>query len=314
MNGACIKDIVDNFSADLIGGCCGSGFSFFSSAACTMAEARNELYYLLGFVLKKEKVFLLSHGEYVLSETEQKQFLAAYKRRKSGEPLAYLTGSKEFYGRDFFVDSSTLIPRPETELLVEHAVRYLRGCQADSLRVCDLGTGTGCILLSVLSEEKRTAGIGIDINDEAVRLAGRNALAMGLEHRADFYADDFTEAGFAERLLSHSNGMKFSCLLSNPPYIPDFEYVCLDCSVKNYEPMTALVSWEDSEGQKGLHHIEALFSLAEKVLQSRGLLLIEHGYNQGEAVRGLCRKHAFSDICTLFDLAGNERALYALRK
>lgn len=309
-----IKALVDRFAGDLLAAGHDRNPDFFSSSAATMAEARNELYYLLGFVLQKDKVFLLSHGDYVLTEKEYGQFSEVYEKRKSGEPLAYLTGIKEFYGYNFFAEPSTLIPRPETELLVDEALGYLRGTALDTLSVCDLGSGTGCILLSVLKEEPRAFGIGIDINDQAVSLAKRNACALGLSSKANFYADDFTDGEFAGRLLAYSQGKKFCCLVSNPPYIPDFEYACLDRSVKNFEPQTALVSGENSEGLTGLFHIERLLILAEKVLESGGLLLFEHGYNQGDSVRCLCEKYAFSNVHTLYDLAGSERALYALKK
>lgn len=290
--------------------------SLFSSGITDLAEAKNEIYYLLTYVLKKDKVFLISHAEYVLTEQEQKIFLQCFERRKNFEPLAYIVGQKEFYGNNFFVDASTLVPRPDTEILVEEAVSYYqRQRKNSSFQIMDLGTGTGCILLSVLKECENSFGYGIDINPHAVELAERNADALGLEKRSKFFVADFTNALFlAQAQKEILQGRQLDCLASNPPYIPNFEYQGLDKSVRLYEPETALVSGQAQNGENGLAHAEKILQLGEKFLKSGGLLLIEHGYNQGKALQKLCSCYGYAAVKTLFDLAENERALYAIKK
>lgn len=290
--------------------------SLFSSGTADLAEAKNEIYYLLAYVLEKDKVFFISHAEYILTEQEQKAFLECFNRRKKGEPLAYIVGQKEFYGNTFFVDSSTLIPRPDTEILVEEAVSYYqRQGQDTSFYIMDLGTGTGCILLSILKECKNSFGYGIDINPHAVELAEKNACRLGLNEKSRFFAADFTDALFLEQVRQERVlGGQLDCLVSNPPYIPDYEYQALDTSVRQYEPETALVSGQAQNGENGLAHAEKILQLGEKFLKPGGLLLIEHGYNQGKALQKLCSCYAYTAVKTLFDLAGNERALYAIKK
>lgn len=288
----------------------------FSSGLTSLSEAKKEVYYLLANLLKKDKVFLLSHADYILTEQEQKAFLQCFERRKNGEPLAYIVGQKEFYGNSFFVDNSTLIPRPDTEILVEEAINYYQLQKHNSsFHIMDLGTGTGCILLSVLKECEKSFGCGIDINVHAIELAEKNAVALGLDARSRFFAADFTHALFLEQVRQVMvQGRQFDCLVSNPPYIPDFEYRELDKSVRQYEPETALVSGQAQNGENGLAHAEKILQLGEKILKPGGLLLVEHGYNQGKALQKLCCCYAYTAVKTLLDLAGNERALYAIKK
>lgn len=290
--------------------------TLFSSGLSSLAEAKNEIYYLLSFVLKKEKVFLFSHAEYVLTKTEQESFLQCFERRKKGEPLSYITGQKEFYGNNFLVDNSTLIPRPDTEILVDEVLHHYQQLEKNSsFQIMDLGTGTGCILLSVLMECERSFGYGIDINGQAIKLAEQNARELGLADRSHFFTADFTCPLFpaqARHTILHTE--QLDCLVSNPPYIPDFEYNVLDVSVRQYEPETALVSGQAQNGEQGLAHAEKIVQLGEELLKSGGLLLIEHGYNQAKALQKLCACYSFAAIKTCFDLAGNERALYAIKK
>lgn len=287
----------------------------FSSGIASLADAKNEIYYLLSFVLKKDKVFLLSHGNYVLTDEDLKTFSKCFARRKKSEPLAYIVGKKEFFGNMFFVDSSTLIPRPDTEILVEEAIHfYLTKKINAEFYAMDLGTGTGCILLSFLKECENSFGYGIDNNVHAIELAEKNSHALGLAARSKFFAADFTTPSFFVQADEFLQGKRIDCLVSNPPYIPEFEYQELDESVKAYEPKAALVSGQAQNGEKGLAHAEKIFSLGEKILKPGGLLLVEHGYNQGKSMCEICSRYDYTAVKTLLDLAQNERALYAIRK
>ncbi len=289
--------------------------SLYNTGINSLADAKNEIYYLLSFVLQKDKVFLLSHAEYVLSKTERELFMRSFERRKKGEPLAYITGQKEFYGSNFFVDSSTLIPRPDTEILVDEASAYFTVQKHNqSFYVMDLGTGTACILLSVLKECRQCFGYGIDINKKAIELAKRNADRLGLAKRSQFFTADFSNEAFIAQLEEILQGKQLDCIVSNPPYIPEYEYFALDDSVKQFEPKSALVSGQAQNGENGLAHAEKILQAGEELLKSGALLLIEHGYNQGKAMQALCSHYHYTSVKTLMDLGGNERALYAIKK
>lgn len=310
-----IQNILQKYGQELFTALHSNKQNSFNSGIENLADAKNELYYLLAHILKKDKVFLLSHGNYILNERELDAFITFFERRKKGEPLAYIFGQKEFYGNTFWVDSSTLIPRPDTEILVDEAVNFYRIQKNNSEFISmDLGTGTGCIVLSFLKECEKCFGYGIDINSHAIALAQKNAQALGLAERSCFFAADFTSPSFFEQAEEFLQGKKVDCLMSNPPYIPDVEYQELDETVKAYEPKTALVSGQAQNGENGLAHAEKIIVLGEKILKNGGLLLIEHGYNQGKAMRELCSRYKYTAIKTRYDLAQNERALYAIKK
>lgn len=317
--------IISEYAKELFACLRARGKNSFDCGMERLTDAVNELYYLLSFVLKKDKVFLLSHGEYELTASERETFLTCFERRKNGEPLAYIAGRKEFYGYDFFVDNSTLIPRPDTEILVDEAIKFYYSrkdngnisenrCTMPNFQIVDLGTGTGCILLSILKECENACGAGIDINPKAVELARKNAQNLELQEKSAFFAADFTDVNFSERLereILHT--AKVDCLISNPPYIPDCEYEALDKGVKEYEPKAALVSGNSLGGIKGLYHAEKILALGEKILQKGGLILLEHGYDQGWAMQELCSSYAFFERRTLYDFGNNARALYAIK-
>lgn len=310
-----LQDILQKYGQELFNALQAEKQNLFSFGIESLADARNEIYYLLAYCLKKSKVFLLAHGNYVLTDAELEIFSSCFERRKKGEPLAYIVGQKEFFGNTFFVDSSTLIPRPDTEILVEEALQFYSARKHENkFYILDLGTGTGCILLSILKECKLSFGYGIDSNAHATVLAKKNAKALGLAGCSEFLTADFTSSLFFEQMEEFLQGEKVDCLVSNPPYIPEFEYQMLDKSVLQYEPKTSLVSGQAQNGESGLAHAEKIFLLGEKVLKAGGLLLIEHGYNQGRGMRELCSSYAYTAIKTLVDLGQNERALYAVKK
>ena len=220
--------------------------------------------------------------------------------RLAGEPVAYLTGRREFYGRDFLVDSSTLIPRPETEHLVEAALEFFR--DGETIRFLDLGTGSGCIAVTLAAERPLWKGTAVDISSGALAVAKRNAEANGVSGALEFLQADFTLP------LPLAAG-SFDLVVSNPPYISEEEYAGLDPGVRNFEPRSALVP-----GPEGLEHPRAVEAAARALLKEGGLLLMEHGYLQGDACRALCPDAYWKDMRTGRDLAGKDRFLSAVRR
>jgi release factor glutamine methyltransferase len=209
-------------------------------------------------------------------------------RRAAREPLAYITGHKEFWGLEFAVSPATLIPRPDTETLVEAVL----GAGLQPRTVLDLGTGTGCLLLAVLHETPGAFGVGVDINPEAAALAGRNAQALGLGGRAAFLAGSWAE----------SLSRPFELVLSNPPYIEHAELYALMPEVQRYEPGTAL-----DGGTDGLTAYRAIINDLPRILAPNGLAVLELGAGQAISVAALAAAAGFS--CTFRqDLAGIERA------
>jgi release factor glutamine methyltransferase len=208
-------------------------------------------------------------------------------RRLRREPLAYILGHKEFWGLNFEVSPATLIPRPDSETLVEAALAY------HPASVLDLGTGTGCLLLAVLHERPAAFGVGVDLSPEAAALAARNASALGLAGRAAFIAGDWAGA----------IGAKFDLILSNPPYIPAAEIPALMPEVAEYEPASALAG-----GADGLRAYRRIITVLPLLLAQNGAAILELGAGQAAMVAEMAAKCGFA-ATTRPDLAGIPRAL-----
>lgn len=255
---------------------------------------------LLCHVLGIDKVALVAHAEEEIPPQDEAVLEALLARRLAGEPVAYLLGTREFYGRDFLVNRHTLIPRPETEHLVEEALRFFAG--REEIRFLDLGTGSGCIAVTLASERPLWRGAAVDVSPGALEAAKANAARHGTAGRVDFLQADFT-------LPLPFEGRSFDLVVSNPPYVSEEEYAALDAGVRNFEPRSALVP-----GPQGLEHPRAVEAAARALLKEGGLLLMEHGCLQGEACRALCPDAYWTDVRTGRDLAGKDRFLFAVRR
>ncbi len=255
---------------------------------------------LLCHVLGLSREALAAHDDEALDAGEEARLEELLARRLAGEPAAYVLGEKEFYGRDLRVDRSTLIPRPETEDLVDAALAHFLPDAA----VCfaDLGTGSGCIAVTLAAERPRWSGTALDISPEALRVAQGNAQRHGVDARIRFLQADFAAP------LPLPPG-KFDLVASNPPYVSEEEYAGLDAVVRGYEPRGALVP-----GPTGLELAASVVRRAAELLRPGGLLLMEHGWRQGGACRALCRTEDWCEAGTGRDLAGRERFLRAVRR
>ncbi|HBZ94665.1 MAG TPA: peptide chain release factor N(5)-glutamine methyltransferase [Pseudomonas sp.] len=243
---------------------------------------------LLAAALNKPRSYLRTWPERELEVDQLALFQANLQRRRQGEPVAYILGHQGFWSLDLEVAPHTLIPRPDTELLVETALDLL---PATSLTVLDLGTGTGAIALALASERPAWQVTGVDRIEEAVALAERNRQRLGLGN-----------AGF---LLSHwfsaLAGRRYGLILSNPPYIRADDQHLAQGDVR-FEPSSALVA-----GRDGLDDIRAIIQAAPEYLLAGGWLLLEHGFDQAEDVRGLLADGGFVEVHSQRDLAGLER-------
>lgn len=258
-----------------------------------IAEARRDANTLLGFALQKDRTFLIAHDDYRLTEAEQKLFDEIIERRAKREPLQHITGKQEFFGLEFEVDRDVLIPRPETELIVENAIEILR--TKDDPRFCEVGVGSGCISISILRNLKNASAIGLDISEKALKVAGRNAGNHRVSERLDLLISDVFEA---------LNDEKFDLIVSNPPYISSDEIEGLQTEVKDFEPFNAL-----TDGADGFSIIRKIIEAAPRFLNSNGFLLMEIGFGQAEKVKEMIDRKIWRESGFLHDLQGIPRTL-----
>ena len=247
---------------------------------------------LLCHVLDKPRSYLYAWPEFLLEQQTLIQFEGLFARRVTGEPIAHLVGQKEFWSLSLDVNASTLIPRPETELLVETAFNVFDKSKVDSnIQVLDLGTGTGAIALALASERANWNVLAVDSSTDAVKLAEGNRTRLGFDNVQVVQSDWFENIN-ADR--------KFNLIVSNPPYIAPDDRHLSEGDVR-FEPRSALVS-DDA----GFADIETIILKANEFLLRGGWLLLEHGSEQGEGVRELL-KACFHDVTTWRDIAGLER-------
>ena len=307
-------------TARLLFECLGSAGTFFAPPY-DRQDAMADAGALLRAALRLSKTDLARDPDAEMTPEEQNAADTLAGRRSRGEPFAYLTGTCEFYGRDLLVSPSVLIPRPETETLIEEALRLLpppaedgRPGPANRPLVIDIGTGSGCIALTLLAERPFLRAAGVDISRDALQTAAANAEKLGFPPDASgsivFAEDDMTAEGFAERMSARFGPADM--IVSNPPYVTEEEYERTSVSVRAFEPKTALTS-PDGDGLPGCALIAAVIRAASSLLRPGGALLIEHGCSQGAAVRSLMGRYGFSDVRTVRDLAGMERCTAAVR-
>lgn len=244
---------------------------------------------LLSHVTSLSKVMLIAHDEDELSKEQEDKFFSLINKRKSGYPIAYILGYKEFFGLRLKVTEDTLIPRPDTETLVEKALAF-----NPQGKVLDLGTGTGAIILALKSELKSAIdAYAVDLSKKALEVASFNSQKLNLPVT-------FIQSNWFSML----GDLKFSMIVSNPPYIQKDDIHLTQTSLP-FEPIQALTSDDD-----GLLDIKLICKEAKKHLENGAPLLIEHGFNQGEKVRAIFTEQGYKNVATIKDLGGNDRVTF----
>jgi release factor glutamine methyltransferase len=260
------------------------------------ATARIEVQCLLQHVLEVPRSYLLAHSELVLNATQQSAYDSLLQRRLQGEPVAHIFGEREFFGLSFKVTPDTLIPRPETELLVELALQHMPPLQhppsgRGRVRVLDLGTGSGAIALSIAQSRPDADVVAVDTSEAALQVATENARRLGIANIRFVHSDWF----------SGLTGQHFNLIVSNPPYIAADDAHLSQGDVR-FEPITALAS-----GADGLDDIRRIVAQAGDFLGHDAWLLLEHGYDQADKVRSILQQHGFAGVMSAKDIAGIER-------
>lgn len=254
--------------------------------------ARLDVEVLLSHLLKKNRTFLFTWPDHRLTNAESAEFINLLERREQGEPVAHILGEREFWSLPLMVNSSTLIPRPDTEVLIETLLEL--GPSQDSLACLDLGTGTGAIALAIASERPSWNILGVDYSHDAVALAKRNAERLGFNQVSFLQSDWFSQVP----------SQLFDVIVSNPPYI-DPEDPHLHQGDVRFEPRSALIA-----NDRGMADIRHIISTSKHYLSDGGLLMLEHGYDQACPVRKYFSEAGFTQVESRQDYGGNDRVSF----
>ncbi len=247
-------------------------------------------------MIKIERDQLLLNLNRRIENIDYKKFIDLILRRKKGEPIAYIVGFKEFWKYKFLVNSDVLIPRPDSETIVEEALKIIP--KEASLNILDIGTGSGCIILSILKERKKCFGTGVDISIKALKVAKINAKIQQIQNRIKFVNSDIDKFCLG----------KYDVVISNPPYIDSFRINYLDNDIKNYEPKVAL-----DGGIDGLSCIDVVIKKSSRLIKKKGKLLIEIGSNQFDKTKKLLNKKNFYINKIVKDLGNNDRCILSTK-
>ena len=260
----------------------------------TLSKLDSEI--LLSKIIKKNRQYLILNSNEELKKENIKSFDYLVKRRKKGEPIAYLINKKEFWKQNFYINQNVLIPRPDTETLVEETLKLFS--VNSKLNMLDIGTGSGCILLSILKERRNFFGTGIDISKKAINVARFNAKMHQLSNRVKFYNSD----------VDNFNIGKYDLIVSNPPYIEVLNLKYLENDVVNFEPKLAL-----NGGIDGFSKIRKVIDKATVLIKKNGKLVLEIGFNQKNKVQEILRKKGFYINKTLKDYGGKDRCVISTK-
>ena len=270
------------------------GFNLLKNSSRDTAMLDSEI--LLSKVLKKNREYLILNYKENLKKKSIELFYTLVERRKKNEPIAYIVKKKEFWKQTFYIDQSVLIPRPDTEVLVQEILKLFG--KNSNLRILDIGTGSGCILLSLLKERENFMGTGIDISKKAINVARFNAKLHQLSNRVKFFNSDVDKFLFG----------KYDLILSNPPYIKNNNIKYLEKDVFDYEPELAL-----DGGKTGFSKISKVVCRASSLLKKSGKLILEIGFDQKSKVIEILEKNRFYINKIAKDYAKKDRCIISTK-
>ncbi|MDC1200432.1 peptide chain release factor N(5)-glutamine methyltransferase [Pelagibacteraceae bacterium] len=251
---------------------------------------------LLSNSIKRDKKHIILNPKEILSSEQLGKFKSLIERRKKGEPIAYLINKKEFWKNEFFVNKDVLIPRPDSELIIEQVLKiYSKDVQ---LQVLDIGTGSGCILLSILKERSNFYGTGIDISKKSINVSKFNAKQLNLTNRVKFFHSS----------VDNFNNGKYDIIVSNPPYIELLSLKYLEKDVVNFEPKLAL-----SGGFDGFSKIRKVISKTSILIKKNGKFILEIGFNQKNKVIKILKEEGFYVNNAIKDYGNNDRCIISTK-
>ena len=265
-----------------------------SSKNIKTAELDSQI--LMSKAINKEKKFLILNFNEKISQKNLDRYNTLINQRANGEPVAYLINKKNFWNYDFFVNKDVLIPRPDTEVLVEKVLELTKN--KNKLNILDIGTGSGCILLSILMEKKNFYGTGVDISNKSLKICKINSQKLGLITRLKLFKSD----------IDNFNYGKYDLIISNPPYIKKFDLKCLERDILNFEPKRAL-----DGGIKGLSEIRKVIEKSSELIKKKGFLILEIGFDQKKNVKKILNDKGFYIKETVKDLANNDRCIISIK-
>ena len=251
---------------------------------------------LLSTAIQKDRKFILLNPNKKLNQNDQDNFKDLILKRSRGKPLAYLTGTKSFWKYDFKVNEKVLIPRPDTEIIIEQVLKIYKN--KEYLNFLEVGVGSGCLALSILKEKKSFLGTGIDLSQECIEICRYNAKKLGVNKRIKLFKSDVDILNFR----------KYDLIVSNPPYIKKFDLNKLNREVIDYEPKMAL-----DGGLEGLSVIRKVIKKSSELIKTHGKLILEIGHDQKELVKKMLKANNFYVNKTLKDLAKNDRCIISTK-
>ena len=251
---------------------------------------------LLSSIVKLDRSQLLLNLDKKIEKKDKKNFFNLIKRRSKNEPIAYITGYKEFWKSSFKVNKSVLIPRPDTETIIEQVLKELD--IYSSKKILDIGTGSGCIIVSILKDRKKCSGVGIDISKNALKLAKSNAKIQHIDNRIKFFNSNIDNFYLG----------KYDLIISNPPYIKHHKINDLEKDIKNHEPMVAL-----DGGVDGFDKIRLIIKKSSTLIKKRGKLFLELGVNQTKETLKILNLNGFYKTKVIKDLARKNRCIISTK-
>ena len=252
---------------------------------------------IMSKVINKDRHFMILNPDLILKEDDLNSFKRLIKKRSKGNPISYLIGKKSFWKNDFEVNNNVLIPRPDTELIIEETLKLFK--YKNKLKILDIGVGSGCILLSILNEKKNFYGVGIDISKKCIDITKKNSFKLNLDKRVKFFKSN----------VDNFNYGKYDLIISNPPYIKKFDLKYLEKDVVNFEPKLAL-----NGGLDGLSEIRKVIYKSSELIKTKGKLILEIGFDQKEKVKNILNKKGFYINKILKDYAYNDRCIISTKQ
>jgi len=270
------------------------GANILKNKSINSAKLDSEI--LLASVIDKDRKYLILNNDQIIKEKNLKHFQKLINKRSFGEPIAYLTNKKHFWNYKFFVTKDTLIPRPDTELIVEQILKLTKS--KTKMKILDIGVGSGCVLLTILKERKNFYGVGVDISKKCLNISKINAKNLEVSSRVNFFKSDVDKFDLG----------KYDLIVSNPPYIKKFDLKYLEKDVVNFEPKLAL-----DGGLDGLSEIRKVIKKSSELIKKNGKFILEIGFDQKNKVINLLKDKGFYINSISKDLAKNDRCIVSTK-